>query len=80
MKRILSYALAASAICAMAISTADAATRKHHTGTQYSVVASKLRTVATRHLSVSEPSQASFGSIRDNSASYEIQKWGRLGP
>ena len=80
MKRILSYALAASAICAMAISTADAATRKHHTGSQYSAVASKLRAVANRHLAVSEPSQATFGSIRDNSTAYEIQKWGLLGP
>ena len=78
MKRFLSCALAASAICAMAISTADAATRKHHTGTQYSATASKLRTMSNRYLAISEPSQT--GSIRDNSASYEVQKWGLLGP
>jgi len=80
MKRIISCALASSAIFAVALGSADAATPKHHTGSQYSAVASKLRTIANRRLAVSEPSQTSVGSIRDNSATYEVQKWGLLGP
>ena len=80
MKRIISCALASSAILAVVIGSADAATRKHHTGTQYTTTASKLRTMSNRYLAVSEPTQTSFSSIRDNSASYEVQKWGLLGP
>ena len=68
MKRILSHALAASAICAMAISTADAATRKHYTHNHYASAAAKLRSVANRQLAVSEPYQTGIGrSIGDNS-------------
>ena len=45
----------------MAISNADAATRKHHATDHYSAVAAKLRTVASRQLAVGEPSQTSIG-------------------
>jgi hypothetical protein len=67
MKRILFYSLAASAVCAMALSNAEAATRKHHTTGHYASVAAKLRTVASRQLIASEPSQMSVGrSINDS--------------
>jgi hypothetical protein len=81
MKRIISCASACSAIFALALGSADAATRKHKPTGHYSAVAAKLRTVANRHLA-GEPSQTSVGlSItRDNSDAYAIQKWGLLGP
>jgi len=45
-------------------------------------VAAKLKTVASRQLLVSEPYQTSVGrSIAgDGPGTYEIQKWGLLGP
>jgi hypothetical protein len=85
MKRILFYSLAASAVCALAMSNADAATRKHHPTGHYGAAAAKLKTVASRQLLVSEPLQTNVGrsiagyhSIDRNT--YEIQKWGLLGP
>ena len=68
MKPIFLYSLAASAVCAMALSNAEAATRKHYSHDHYVSVAAKLRTVASRQLVVSEPSQTGAGwSIGDNS-------------
>jgi hypothetical protein len=61
MKRILFYSLAASAVCAMAMSNADAATRKHHPTGHYGAVAAKLKTVASRQLLVSGPPQTTVG-------------------
>ena len=61
MKRILFYSLAASAVCATAMSNADAATRKHHPTGHYAAVAAKLKTVANRQLLASEPPQAGTG-------------------
>jgi hypothetical protein len=81
MKRILFYSLAASAVCALAMSNADAATRKHHPTGHYGAVAAKLKTAASRQLLVSEPVQTGMG--RDGSMdrnAYEVQKWGLLGP
>jgi hypothetical protein len=84
MKRILFYSIAASAICAMATSSADAATRKHHPKGHYEATAAKLHKVANRQLAVGEPMQMSVGrsmggdSIERNA--YETQKWGLLGP
>jgi hypothetical protein len=60
MKRMLFYSVAASAVCAVAMSNADAATRKHHPKGHYEAVAAKLRTVANRQLHVSEPRQATI--------------------
>jgi hypothetical protein len=82
MKRILFYSLAASAVCVMAMSNADAATRKHHPTGHYGAAAAKLKKVASRQLFVSERLQTNVGrSIAgDNSVGYEIQKWGLLGP
>ena len=57
MKRILFYSLAASVVCAMAMSNADAATQKQHPKDHYKTVAAKLKTVANRHLRVNEPVQ-----------------------
>jgi hypothetical protein len=61
MKRILFYSLAASAVCAVAMSNADAAARKHHPTGHYGAVAAKLRTVASSQLVVSEPRQTAVG-------------------
>jgi hypothetical protein len=61
MKRILFYSLAASAVFAMAMSNADAATRKQHPKGHYEAVAAKLKKVANRHLVVSEPAQTAVG-------------------
>jgi hypothetical protein len=74
MKRILFYSLAASAVCAVAIGNADAATRKHHPTDHYRAVAAKLKTVATRRLVVSESSQTSAG--RSISADNHIDRDG----
>ena len=70
MKRILFYSLAASAVCAMVMSSADAATRKHHPAGHYKTVAAKLKTVSSHQLLVGEPAQAGVGRSngnRDNS-------------
>jgi hypothetical protein len=85
MKRILFYSIAASAICAIAMSNADAATRKHHSKGHYEATAAKLKRVANRQLAVGESMQMSVGrSIAGDSSiersAYEIQKWGLLGP
>jgi hypothetical protein len=64
MKRILFCSLAASAACAMAMSNADAATRKHHSTGHYRAVAAKLRTVASRQFVVIEPLQTEVGAAR----------------
>ena len=83
MRRILLCSVIASAVCAMAVSNADAASRKHHSKGHYGAATAKLKTVASRRLVVSEPPQTVFGrSIAgDNSIDrYEIQKWGLLGP
>ena len=84
MKRILFYSVAASAVCAIAMSNADAATRKHHPKGHYEVAGAKLKKVANRQLVVSEPTQMSVGrSMGGDSierSAYEIQKWGLLGP
>jgi hypothetical protein len=61
MKRILFYSLAASAVFAMAMSNANAATRKHHPTGHHGAVAAKLKTVASRQLLVSEPRQTNVG-------------------
>jgi hypothetical protein len=61
MKRILFYSIAASAVCAMAMSNADAATRKHHPKGHYEATAAKLKKVANRQLVVGEPIQMSVG-------------------
>ena len=56
MRRILFYSLAASAICAMAMSNAEAAS-------QNGAAAAKLKTVGDRQLYVNEPSQPYVGSV-----------------
>jgi hypothetical protein len=61
MKRILFYSLAASAVCAMAMSNADTATRKHHPTGHYRTTAAKVKTVASRQLLVSEPLKPASG-------------------
>ena len=61
MKRILFYSLAVSAVCAMAMSNADAATRKQKPTGHYAAVAAKLKKVATRQLVVSGPPQTTVG-------------------
>jgi hypothetical protein len=61
MKRILFYSIAASAVCAMAMSNADAATRKHHPKGHYEATAAKLKKVANRQLVVGESIQMSVG-------------------
>jgi hypothetical protein len=61
MKRILFYSLVASAVCAVAMSNADAATRKHHPTSHYGAVTTTLRTVAGLQLVVSEPLQTTVG-------------------
>ena len=61
MKRILFYSIAASAVCAMAMSNADAATRKHHPKGHYEATAAKLKKVANRQLVVGGPIQMSVG-------------------
>ena len=65
MKRILFYSIAASAVCAMAMSNADAATRKHHPKGHYEATAAKLKKVANRQLVVGEPIQMSAGRSID---------------
>ncbi len=61
MKRIISCALAASAIFAFALTSADAASRKHHPTGHYSAVATKLRPVASLYLAVGKPPQTGVG-------------------
>jgi hypothetical protein len=75
MKRILFYSLAASAVCAMVMSSADAATRKHHPAGHYKTAAAKLKTVSSHQLLVGEPAQTSVGRSIAGEGSIDRDGW-----
>jgi hypothetical protein len=77
MKRILFYSLAAAAVCGMAMSNADAATRKHHPAGHYKTVAAKLKKVSSHQLLVGEPAQTSLGRPIAGEGSIDRDGWRR---